>query len=231
MSERRINFGKVPSSGPAQHKTIVLTRGDGGPPKLKLKPIESPNVKAQIREVKAGERYELKVTLEPPFETERIRTVLTLETGVAEAPTATIPVYATIVPRVTVNPKRIAMPGQPRSNWKQSISVVWNEGPPHKILSAKVDDPKLKVRMEERNNRQRVILELAGDDWPGPGLRTVTIETDDAEAPTVRVPLSIGSVAGPATTRRATPPSSGDVQESKTKGTKPETTKPQVATP
>lgn len=196
-----------------------------------MKPIESPNVKAQIREVKAGERYELDVTLEPPFETERIQAVLTLETGVAEAPTATIPVYAAIVPRVTVNPKRITMPGQPLSDWKQSITVVWNEGPPHKILSAKVDDPKLKVRIEERNNRQRVILELAGDDWPETGLRTVTIETDDAEAPTVRVPLNIGGRAGPATTRRATPSSLRNVQESKTKETKPETTKPPVATP
>lgn len=231
MSERRINFGKVPSSGPAQHKTIVLTRGDGGPPKPKLKPIESPNVKAKIREVKAGERYELDVTLEPPFETERIRTVLTLETGVAQAPTATIQVYATIVPRVTVNPKHITMPGKPRPDWKQSISVVWNEGPPHKILSAKVDDPKLKVRMEERNNRQRVVLELAGDDWPETGLRTVTIETDDAEAPTVRVPLSIGGRAGAPTTRRATPSSLRNVQESKAKEAKPETTKPPVATP
>lgn len=229
MSERRVNFANVPSSASAQTKTIILTRGDGGPPNPKLKPIESPNIKAQIREIEAGKRYELDISLEPPFTSERIRTTLTLETGVAEAPIATIPIYAMIVPRVTTSPKRIMMPGKARSNWKQNINVVWSESTPHKILGAKVDDPKLKARVEESKGKQRVILELAGDDWPEPGLRTITIETDDAEAPTVLVPLTVGGKAKSATTIRSTTATSK--VESKSKETKPETTKPPVTAP
>jgi hypothetical protein len=61
-------------------------------------------------------------------------------------------------------------------------------------------------------------------------LRTVTIETDDAEAPTVLVPLTIGGRARPGNMIRSTA-TTGNVQKPKATETKPETTKPPVTAP
>jgi hypothetical protein len=86
MEPRLVNLGKVePDSGPIT-KTISITRGDGGPLQPTLIPPRDPHVKAELHEVQAGERYTLEVTVTPPLPSAEYRSVIFLETGVAQAP-------------------------------------------------------------------------------------------------------------------------------------------------
>jgi len=96
MIPKYANFGQISAEVPRHEKKISLTRGDGGPLSLELDPIRTPGVEANLKEIEAGERYELLVALTGPFEAERIRATLQLETGVPESPRVTIPVYATL---------------------------------------------------------------------------------------------------------------------------------------
>jgi len=84
---------REPDDDSEQEQTLTLTRGDGGPLAPKLEPVETPGIEAKLTEAERGERYELAVTLAKGAELERSRAVLTLQTGVAESPTVTIPVY------------------------------------------------------------------------------------------------------------------------------------------
>ena len=120
MAPKYANFGRISAEVPRHEKKISLTRGDGGPLSLELGPIRTPGVEANLQEIEAGERYELLVALTGPFESERIRATLQLETGVPESPRVTIPVYATLADSRA--PRRTSKPSPPGTKGAQSAS-------------------------------------------------------------------------------------------------------------
>lgn len=99
---RGVSFDKVPRDAGPQTKTVLLTRGDGGPLRPRVRKITTDeesltppaNVTAELRELEPGERYELDVTVTPPWPEgkEWARAKVELETGVAEQPTAEVSV-------------------------------------------------------------------------------------------------------------------------------------------
>ena len=196
MNPKRVSFGQISKKDPARTKKVVLTRGDGGPLSLKLLPIASENVKAELREVEPGERYELEVTLAPPFKSERVHTNVRLETGVPEAPTTSLAIHARIRPRVASTPRQINAPRQRTTDWEQPITLAWADRQPHKILSATVNDPALSVELLEQNGRQEVLLKVPAAYKPPKHGRQVTIKTDDELEPYVRVPVRFTNTAG-----------------------------------
>lgn len=189
MNPKRLSFGQISRKASAQTKKVIITRGDGGPLALKLAPVESQVLAAQLREIEPGERYELEVTLTPPLDSSRVRTKLKLETGLAEAPIITIPVYASQIPRVVAQPRRFTVPAQRESDYRQVVRLVWDDDAEHKILSVSANDPGLKVSLSEENGEQEVVLEIPDGYKPRPGARSVTVTTDDTKVPTIRVPI------------------------------------------
>ena len=115
MMPNHVNFGNVSNEASTLQETISLTRGDGGPLNPKLAPVNTEGVEASIKEIEPGERYELVVKLTPPLKSPRLAATLRLETGAAEAPTVTIPVYATIAPPHAPREDRTVGPPRPRS--------------------------------------------------------------------------------------------------------------------
>ena len=191
LSPKRINFGSVSRKAPVPPQTVTITRGDAGPLNLKLRPVESESLVAQLREIEPGERYELEVTLSPPFKSNKVRAKVIVETGIAKAPTASIPVYASLAPRLEAQPRNIRVPGQLKADWQQVVRLVWDDDVPHKIIGATVNDPKLTVEVDDQDGRHQVIVQVpAGYTLPG-GRRTVVIKTDDPRAPEVKVPLTV----------------------------------------
>ena len=114
MMPNHVNFGNVSHEASTLQKTISLTRGDGGPLNPKLAPVNTQGVEASIKEIEPGERYEIVVKLAPPLKSPRLAATLQLETGIAEAPTATIPVYATIASPPAPREDRIMGPPRPQ---------------------------------------------------------------------------------------------------------------------
>lgn len=192
---RAVNFGQIPRDGSTRQKKVTITRGDAGPLNLKLAPIEAQGLTAQLKEIEPGERYELEVTLAPPFKSERVRANVRLETGLADAPDASVPVYGTIAPRVVPTPRRFSVPTKRDGDWEQGVRLVWHDGTAHKVLSATVNDPQLKVRVDEEGEQQRVVLEVPADFTTKSRRRTVIIRTDDTEMPQVHVPISFRASA------------------------------------
>lgn len=189
LNPKRLSFGQVSRKASAQTKKVIITRGDGGPLALKLVPIELQGFGAQLREIEPGERYELEVTLTPPLKSNRVRTNLKLETGLAEVPTITIPASATQIPRVVAQPRRFSIPAQRDSDFRQAVRLIWDDDAEHKILSVSANDPGLKVSLSEEDGKQEVVLEVSDGYKPRSGARTVTVTTDDTEVPTIRVPV------------------------------------------
>lgn len=183
-----LSFGKVARQDPPQTKTALISRGDGGPIKPEVSPVKTEGISAQVREIEAGEKYELEVTLTPPFKSDNIRENLNLQTGIPQAPTTTVSVYATLDPLVTADPKQVLVPKQRDAEWTTTVRLTWTDGSVHKVVGVTANDPDLKVEPDHADDHQVVVCVPA--EWEiTAGSRFITIETDDPNAPTVKVPL------------------------------------------
>ena len=97
VSPHLISFGRIPGTAVLTKRALV-TAMDGGPLTPELAPFEKQGVAAKLREIEAGQRYEIEVTLTPPLDPGRLRVNLTLRTGVAAAPSVNVLVVATVAP-------------------------------------------------------------------------------------------------------------------------------------
>ena len=191
INPNRVFFGQVSRTEAPPPKKLVLTRGDGGTLNLKLPPVTTEGLRAELREIEAGERYELEVALVPPLKSNNLRANITLETGIAEAPTISVPVTARIAPRVQPKPSRFTVPAERSPDWEQSVQLQWDDNAPHKILAATASDPGLKVEVVEKDGQQQVVLKVVEGYEAHRKPCVVTIKTDDTVAPEVKVPVTM----------------------------------------
>jgi len=203
LEPARLTFGQITPDSAEQSKTVRILRGDGGPIAPELMPINNENVKAELREVKAGEEYELKVDLLPPWPARALTANLTLKTGISEAPEDTINVYARVMPRLSADRSQFRIPSDVTSDTDLKTRINWAGGKAGKALGATVNDSKLSVRLEATNNQQYVVLHIPAGYEAAPGQPThVTVSTDDPQSPTLNIPVY---PAPPAPRVRATP--------------------------
>ncbi len=93
---RYVNFQQLdPFAAPPSQK-VTIRQGDGGPLNLKIVNTGANNVEADLVEIEPGKLYELWIGLQPPQKSGRLRTWVTLTTGVGEVPRTTVPVYANV---------------------------------------------------------------------------------------------------------------------------------------
>lgn len=189
-SAKRLTFNKISRNGPPITKKVFIERGDAGPLRLTLSPITKKGVSAELRELVPGEKYEIEVTAAPPFDSDRIFTMLNLHTGLPQAPSGTIGVTVSVKARVAVNPRRFIIPRSPKPGWEQSVRLVWDDGAPHKILGATVNDPGLSVTVRETEQGQEVVLSASEAYEPRTGKRAVIINTDDPELKAIQVSIA-----------------------------------------
>lgn len=188
---RGITFGELPRSAEAQKQTVRLQRGDGGPIRPTIAAESAPEVRTELREVEPGERYELDVSVGPPWPNGVMRTKVVLNTGIAEAPTEEISVYAYVTPRVELIPSRFAVPQNPKEALEVSARVQW-DGPPGRILDVSSSDPSIKPRIEEHEGAQTVVVPVpAGYKPAGRMTRHVVLKLDDEQVPELKIPLFI----------------------------------------
>ena len=97
-SPRYANFREVFDETTPLPLTVTIKRGDGGPLDLEIVNANNPGIVADLKEIKAGEEYELLIGLDPPQKPGRLRAWVKIKTGIEQVPSTTIPVYATIPP-------------------------------------------------------------------------------------------------------------------------------------
>jgi len=228
MNPMQVNFGIVSRKDSGITKKVVISRGDATKLDLKLPERDTRGFKAELRTIQPGERYELEVTLVPPYPKDRIVENLSLDTGFPEAPTASVRVYANIRPHLAARPAYFSVPQKRDKEWEQHVRLEWDDDAPHKVLSATATDPKLEVKVLEDNGRQLVVLHVPEDYTVAPRGPTVTITTDDTEVPVLNVPVQVARTPWQGRTM-GTPPTR--VGGAKVTGQKPNAQKPVITRP
>ena len=186
----RAGFGNIPRGSGSITKTIKLARGDGGPIAPEVTPIGQPGLTAAIREIEAGEKYELDITLSPPWPNQRIRTQFNIKTGIPQAPMEQVRVAADVAPRVKTVPANFMIPRRFPSASDFTADVMWDREGPQKVVGAEVNDPKISVRVEEGENKQQLVLHIpAGYQQERKRQLAVTVRTDDEVVSEFTVPI------------------------------------------
>lgn len=183
-----LNFGQIRRNTPAVTKTLLLSRGDGGPIAPELGPIHQPGIHAEIRTIHEGSHYELTATFSPPWPNGRVNTSFMIKTGVKQAPKQRIRIVANVEARVTTAPQRLLIP-LGGDTVERSARIRWSPGGDRRVVAAKATDPRLAVRIEESDGYQTVVVS-APRGYQSPARPVaVTLHTDDSEIPTYSVPI------------------------------------------
>ncbi|MBN2448459.1 MAG: hypothetical protein JXO22_17160 [Phycisphaerae bacterium] len=172
-----------------QKRTLVLTRGDGGPLALELLPSPSPRLTASLREIEPGERYELDVEYAPPWPNKSLTSALRIKTGVPEAPLDTLRVYGTVRARLQPTPAAVNIPSNVPRDSQLRVALRWSGGAPGHVLEAKTDDPDLTATIEDDGDKQSLVVNVPrGYKIPrGKHQVNITLKTDDPLVPALTV--------------------------------------------
>ncbi len=213
LSAPNVNFGQVQHSSGEVSKTITLTRGDGGPIDPVVVSTGSDQIKAELREIEAGQKYELDVHAAPPWPRNMVRGNIALDTGVAESPRENIVVFGMVAPRLAARPNRFTVPATVSADLTLRTQLVWSDDRPGKALSATVNNQELQARIEDGpEGQQYVTLQVPkGFQAPTGVGNVVSVRTDDPEMPVLQISVfgmqQIAMPAGnaPRTPQTATP--------------------------
>jgi hypothetical protein len=186
-----VNFAQLKRDSPEQKQVVTITRGDGGPLKPRISNVGNPQIKADLREIEAGEKYDLEVTVAPPWPNGMLQGAVVLETGVEEAPLESIRVFANVTPRLQAVPQRYMIQNEPKADLDLSARLNW-DGEPAKILAVSTSDPTTSVQVTDENNQQIVVLHVpAGYNPQNKMGNSVTIKTDDPVVPVMQIPIMV----------------------------------------
>ncbi len=197
---QRVSFGQVKRLSGEQRQTIRILRGDGGPITPEVVSTGNPQIDTELREITAGESYELDVIIRPPWPNAPMRGTVVLATGIEEIGRQEVMVYVPIEQRVRANPPRLSIKPADEEGQAQDMVLrfTWSdEEPAGKITEATVNNSDLSVSVEEQAGAEVVVLHVpAGFEMRRGERCNVTIRTDDPGVPMLRVPVWAGSGRG-----------------------------------
>lgn len=201
MQPETVNFSQLKRDAPEQKQMVTLTRGDAGPLKPHIASIGHPQIKAELREIEAGEKYELDVTVSPPWPNGVLQGAIMLDTGVEQAPRENVRVFANVTPRLQAVPQRYMLQAEPKADQDLRVRLNW-DGEPAKVLDVTTSDPATSVQVTEENKQQIVVLHVPAGYNPQNRMgNSVTVRTDDAVVPVMQIPImvmnqSVGAAPG-----------------------------------
>jgi hypothetical protein len=185
-----VNFAQIKRDTPEQKQTVTITRGDGGPLKLHVSSIGNPQIKTDLREIEAGEKYELDVTISPPWPNGMLQGPIVLDTGVEQVPLETIHVFASVAPRLVAMPPRFMLQAAPASELSMTARLTW-DGTPGKILDVTTTDPATKVELVGEKDQQDIVLHVPAGYNPANKNGNISVRTDDPVVPLLQIPVTV----------------------------------------
>jgi|GEM_PF-355354 len=182
---RTVNIPGLQKSSVSSAKLTITNQLDK-PVKFGTPQVSSPSFKVEMREVKEGREYELQVTTVPPLNDGTNHAQITIETDCEQEPKLTIPIYATVTPRLTLSPLVIPVPSPTIQDARRALMLRNSGEKPVTVKEVQVSVPQVKseVTVAQEGKLYQIWLTIPkGTEIPSEGIG-VTVVTDDAETPT-----------------------------------------------
>lgn len=228
VEPQTLNFGKIDRDAKELTQTFTILQGDGGPLKPRIVTTGREGVTAELRELEPGKRYDVDVTLTPPWPNGVLRGNLTIETGVEQSPRETINYFASVVPRLTTQPNRFTIPANLKRDMDLKVRLQW-AGEAGKVVDASSSAPNTTVELTEEDGGSAIVLHVPKDFAPPRRSGyAVTIKTDDPEVGVHRIPIYVLGAARPASPQSPAAPAQRTVIQ---QGTAPKQQEQRPASP
>lgn len=132
-----IVFQRITRETEESKKVIVVNKYEK-PMTLKLQPSSSPYFNLEVKELEAGQKWEVTATTKPPLPTKGVvQTEAVLTTGLDKIPDIRARVYAMVTPKVDVNRTELYVPKNMPRPMEQMIRVTYIAKSPIKITGVK----------------------------------------------------------------------------------------------
>lgn len=186
-------FGRIKSTD-RLHRVIRMTNKTPQPLSLALRPIRpsTSRFKADLKEVRPGQEFELTIIGEPPFPEGSTFAALDFVTNISDQPMYTVRVSGYVPPRIEVMPPKIVVGVNSWNIKKRSITITNNGTSLFKVTKVAVSNPDFKLSLQPpdpaKPNKTVINVPLPpGNYRPPPYGEVVRIETTDAEKPVIEI--------------------------------------------
>jgi len=193
------SFGTIADPTQSHEKLVTLSNNTERPLTLKLRPpLPKDPFKYELSEVEPGKKFELRVILEPQKQGGSKRATAVLETNFEKQKEVKVIALARIPERLDVSPPYLSVvvpsnvkPGDTRRRPARQLRFKNNGETPVKLLEATVDDPKITTNIKENEEGKSyvVFVEIPADYEPPKAGKTITLKTDDAQKPEIKIPI------------------------------------------
>lgn len=212
-SERLLFEGLEPNSPPASN-SIRLENKYGQPVGLKLAEDQASGAfTVELKEVEAGQVYELVATTKPPLQKGSNRAVVMLEPTVPGLGNITINVFANCQPRVITTPMQLRVPIGQTGPQTQTVRVQYQTDKPIQVRDVRMTDGQIQWELlpaappppqaKTAVHQLKVVLPDA-DHMPQSGSRLIITTDDPDEFKELTIPIVRSTAANrPAGTQPA----------------------------
>ena len=149
--------------------------------------------KAELKTIKEGKEFELRITAIPPFNSASVAAPVTLKTSSTNMPVINVSAYAVVQQPVTVAPNQIILPPGPFTNVVHHVITVRNSGTNSLVLSdANVNVPGAQVHVQETQPGRLFNLSVdfpAGFEVKAGQQVAVSVKSNHPKFPLITVPV------------------------------------------
>ncbi|MFH1419796.1 MAG: hypothetical protein ABII12_16100 [Planctomycetota bacterium] len=160
----------------------------------------SPMFKAECSVLEPGKKFELTVSLVPPFRPGNNSASIELSTGLNEMPELKVPAQVYITAEVDVMPPKLVLRPGRTSPLTRQVSVKNNSGKPMVVSDVQASNPRIKTTLSESiaGMQYKIDVSIPTDyDVPESGDK-ITFKTDVPAMPFIEVPVEVVAARGAA---------------------------------
>lgn len=166
----RMAFGNL---APDAHEERVVKLVNKYPKPVKLslsKDATHDGFDVRLKEIEAGQKYEVIVQTKPPLKSGRTATNIKLETDVDDMPPLTLMAYAYVPPAVSVAPPRLYIPANIKSGDSRQLHVRYRPEDNVKLTEVHAEPETIKAE----------IVDIPDGSSPSKGVYRIRLEFPDA---------------------------------------------------
>lgn len=149
--------------------------------------------RTELKPIIPGKEFELRVSVQPPFDVPRPQATITLKTSATNMPLLTIPAYAYVQPAVTVIPSQVTLPPGPLTAAMQPAVTIRNTGTNNLTLSdASINLEGASVSLKEIQPGRVFALSVsvpAGTQLQNAERVVATVKSNHPRFPVIQVPV------------------------------------------
>lgn len=186
-------FNLMPERQTIDSQTVKIVSNNDQPVTVSDPTCSNPAFTGEVKTVKEGKEFELRVTVNSSNVTGSVSAPITLKTSSTNMPVISVTAFAMMQPLLAVNPPQVNLPEGPLPKPLQYVVTIQNNGTNPIVLSDPAinsDDAKIQLNERQTGYQFNVVLSFPQDFENKPGHNLdATVKSTDPKRPVITIPV------------------------------------------